>query len=326
MMGQGELVSVLVPVYNVAQYVRQCLESIEGQTYRRFECVVIDDGSTDSSREICDEFPAKDSRFKVIHQDNKGLGFARNTGLDVASGDYILFVDSDDVLTPNALETALALISSGPYDVAMFRSYCTDKVDSLSLDDLKAVNEEKSPVVMTRDEAMRLLLVNKGHYCPVWNKLYTRRVIGDLRFTVPKVSEDAIFNMFVFQRMDKMIMSGECLYILRDRPGSITKMDAVEWIVMEFYNLASQVDCEFTSERTRGYYLNWTYGSMQSSRFRLLGTPDYQKFMKSSREFRKKTFREFLSNPVISFGRKAIVTLVWPFPHLGRFVFNLIGN
>ena len=113
---QEELISIIVPVYNAAPYLEECLESIAAQTYTGFECILVDDGSTDSSGAICDDFCRKDSRFRVIHQENSGVGFARNRGLDQARGTYIQFIDSDDVVLPGMLQAAATLIQSGAYD------------------------------------------------------------------------------------------------------------------------------------------------------------------------------------------------------------------
>ena len=99
------LISVIVPVYNVEKYLRQCLDSILAQTYKELEVVMVDDGSTDSCGDICEEYAAKHENFKVIHKENAGLGFARNTGLEHITGEYVVFVDSDDYLDPTLIET-----------------------------------------------------------------------------------------------------------------------------------------------------------------------------------------------------------------------------
>lgn len=110
------LISVIVPVYNVEKYLRQCLDSILAQTYKELEVVMVDDGSTDSCGDICEEYAAKHENFKVIHKENAGLGFARNTGLEHITGEYVVFVDSDDYLDPTLIET-------------LYRSLVRDGVD-----------------------------------------------------------------------------------------------------------------------------------------------------------------------------------------------------
>src|SRR5699024_4494271 len=113
----SDLISVIVPVYNVEKYVRRCIDSICGQTYSNLEIILIDDGSTDSSGKICDEMAAKDGRISVIHQENKGLSQARNAGLDQAKGEYIAFVDSDDYLSLNMYECLLKSLKENNADV-----------------------------------------------------------------------------------------------------------------------------------------------------------------------------------------------------------------
>ena len=207
----------------------------------------------------------------------------------------------------------------------MFGYLHTDKVDSFSSRN-NVDDHDSPPVLLSGTEATERLLLETGKFSPVWNKLYSRKVIGDFRFTVPKVCEDTIFNMQVFQAMNMMALTGECLYILRDRPGSITKMSIKKWMESEFYNLAAQADNYFVNQKVRGLYLDWIYGTMQSSRFRLLGDSGYKRFMDRAREFRRKTFKEFLFSPVISTGRKLAVTLAWPFPYLGSIIFKMMGN
>lgn len=117
------MVSVIVPVYNVEPYLRKCLYSVLGQTYRDLEIIVVDDGSTDASRAICDEYKSSDSRIQVIHQINKGLSEARNNGIDIATGEYILFVDGDDWIELNTVECLLQACVENNADV----SCCGDR-------------------------------------------------------------------------------------------------------------------------------------------------------------------------------------------------------
>ena len=113
------MISVIVPIYNVEAYLPQCLDSIVSQTYKDLEIILVDDGSTDSSGRICDEFADKDVRIRVIHQKNSGLPEARNSGLKVAKGDYIIMPDGDDALHPQMIEILYNLIIDGDYDFSM---------------------------------------------------------------------------------------------------------------------------------------------------------------------------------------------------------------
>lgn len=119
----SDLVSVIVPVYNVEKYLARCLDSIINQTYTNLEIILVDDGSKDSSGQICDEYAAKDQRIKVIHKQNGGLSSARNAGLDIASGSYIEFVDSDDWIDKDTVKENLELIINENSNVVFFNHY-----------------------------------------------------------------------------------------------------------------------------------------------------------------------------------------------------------
>ena len=111
-------ISIIIPVYNVEKYLRECLDSILAQSYKDFEIILVDDGSTDSSGNICDEYSMKYENIKVLHKNNNGLSSARNAGLDIAQGEYILFIDSDDVVSPVMLETLMAHVAG--YDIVSY--------------------------------------------------------------------------------------------------------------------------------------------------------------------------------------------------------------
>ena len=119
------LVSVIIPVYNVSRYLPQCFESVISQTYRNLEIIVIDDGSTDDSGSICDQYAEKDDRIHVIHTDNRGLASARNLGLENVSGKYILFIDSDDWIEPQTIETFIGAALKTEADIVIAR-YCSE--------------------------------------------------------------------------------------------------------------------------------------------------------------------------------------------------------
>ena len=121
-------VSVIVPVYKVEQYIRECLDSIKNQTFTDWECLLIDDGSPDESGKICDEYAAKDCRFKVLHKPNSGVSSARNLGLDKACGEWVMFVDSDDAIAENTLEICYEKASTASLDTLQF-SFARNKND-----------------------------------------------------------------------------------------------------------------------------------------------------------------------------------------------------
>lgn len=207
-------ISIIIPVYNVERYLRQCLDSIESQTFRNWECILIDDGSPDNSGAICDEYEAKDSRFKVIHCANGGVSTARNIGLDISRGSYISFVDPDDIVHENMLQRLRDLIVSNDADVAqvgfelLFTTFTKDR---------PLVNSE---IVFERGEVARELLNGKKIPCYVWNKLFRREVI-DTPFPDGMVFEDMYAMSQWINNIRKMVISPEILYSYRQRSGSI---------------------------------------------------------------------------------------------------------
>ena len=206
------LVSVIVPVYNVADYVADCLESLRCQTHGNIEVIVVDDGSVDGSGEVCDRFAAIDARFRVIHQSNKGLSSARNAGLDAARGEYISFVDSDDAISPVFIEALLALRA----DVAQ----CTFVTEA---DGLACCSEiHGGPIAMTGREACHAqLLDSTGNATVVWNKLYKASLFNDIRFPADKQHEDEFVTHRVLWNAASFSSVTQPLYFYRQRSNSI---------------------------------------------------------------------------------------------------------
>lgn len=207
-------ISVIIPVYNVEKYLRQCLDSIESQTFHNWECILIDDGSPDNSGAICDEYEAKDARFRVIHSVNGGISAARNIGLDISRGRYISFVDPDDIVHSEMLQRLRNLIVSNDADVAQvgFELLFTNFVKKRPLVD--------SVMVLDRGEVAKELLYGKRIQSYVWNKLFRREVI-DTPFPEGMVFEDMYVMSQWINNIHKMVLSPDVLYSYRQRSGSI---------------------------------------------------------------------------------------------------------
>ena len=176
---EQDLVSIIVPIYNKSEYLDECLTSIKEQIYSNLEIIMIDDGSTDNSGKIADEFANADDRFIVIHKTNGGSSMARNTGLDICKGRYIAFVDADDFVDKNyisALYDALILTES---DISVCNYYQGDKVQHSHLKPTILVDDEIISAYIGNLPENHTFLSNVS-----WNKLYTRKVIGDVRYPV----------------------------------------------------------------------------------------------------------------------------------------------
>lgn len=167
------MISIIVPVYNVEPYLRKCLDSILGQTYRDLEILIIDDGSTDGSGEICDEYAGKDDRIKVFHTENKGLSAARNLGLDNATGDWIGFVDSDDWIEPDMYEVLLRKAEETGADVVECGCHADYTMTSY---EHRAIQRTVSGI-----DAVEALIRGEIR-TQVWNKIWRRHLFIDIRF------------------------------------------------------------------------------------------------------------------------------------------------
>ncbi len=188
-MGKENLISVIVPVYNTQNYLPKCLESLQKQTYTNFEVILVNDGSTDESGKICDEFAEKDERIKVEHLTNKGVSFARNVGLDLATGEFISFVDSDDTVEKNFLEILHNNFIDNVDIVICGYNSCNQngRVETV----YKAQQDE---VLLTRDETIETMLYGKIFAGHCWNKMFRKSVLGELRFREDiLIYEDLLF-------------------------------------------------------------------------------------------------------------------------------------
>ena len=215
-----ELVSVIVPVYNAEAFLQECLESILLSTYKKLEIIVVDDGSTDRSPQICDEYAQTDSRIQVIHQKNQGLIAARNVGLLMAHGAYVGFVDADDVVSPIFFEEMVYAIEFEDAQIVTCQ-YCTNLENlgtSCSRKYQYANNFADKLAVLTIAPSMREITWT-GPY--VWNKLYRRSAIQYKFNNECLMCEDLRFNWDYIQNPGKMLIMQDRLYMYRQTEQSI---------------------------------------------------------------------------------------------------------
>lgn len=210
-------VSVIVPIYNVEQYLAKCIDSLLNQTLEDIEIILVDDGATDSSPKICDTYALKDNRIKVIHKSNGGLSDARNVGLEVTKGEYIAFLDSDDWVEPNFYEYLYKLIKREQADIAQ-----CDYIEAYSHDAKIDFNEIIKENVHTGIEALYLL--HGEEYVKtvvVWNKIYKRKLFKSIRFPKGKIHEDEATTYKVLHQASKVVNSNLPMVYYRQREGSI---------------------------------------------------------------------------------------------------------
>ncbi|WP_295746728.1 glycosyltransferase family 2 protein [uncultured Limosilactobacillus sp.] len=217
-------ISVIVPVYNVAPYLKQCLDSIVSQTYRNLEIILVNDGSTDNSLKICQQYQEQDKRIRVISQKNAGLSAARNTGLNVANGQYVTFVDSDDwFATNNAIATLHRLIDQYHVKIAIgnFDEF-DESVNSYRLfghDDVINVypTQKWFAFEYTGDKNLSQC------FSTAWGKLFDQRFFKHVRFPVGKIDEDDLTIWKLYLQTSSVAFINQAMYIYRNnRSDSIT--------------------------------------------------------------------------------------------------------
>lgn len=237
------LISVIVPVYKVEEYLPKCVDSIRNQTYQNLEIILIDDGSPDRCPAMCDQFAMLDGRIRVIHQENGGLSAARNAGLDIMQGEYLMFVDSDDWLSLDAIQTLYDRLERDNSDMAIGQmvkvyddghtepSYCAWMKD----------------MVITGKEALTMLGTKWPIPCYAWGSLIKYSVYSDLRFCRLRRAEDVWILPHVLNNCRKITLESRILYYYYQRSSSIVHSSAdAQWLDSA---AASFHVCQYLMER-----------------------------------------------------------------------------
>lgn len=211
------LFSIIVPVYNVKEFVSITIESILSQTFTDFELIAIDDGSTDGSGELLDRIATEDSRVRVFHQENSGVSAARNIGLDQARGEWVVFVDGDDALRKGALEVILRCIERHP--LVDLIGYRFDKVGSINCEELSRIEYEESNNEIAIECSQKTCFGALDHYM-VWTETFRRDILGDLRFKPLKNGEDVLFCNSLAFNANYYVALDACLYLYLQREVS----------------------------------------------------------------------------------------------------------
>lgn len=215
----SNLISIIVPVYNVQQYVGPCIESIIKQTYKNLEIIIINDGSVDGSLSVCEEYAEKDKRIKIISQKNGGLSAARNTGLDHARGEYIGFVDSDDRVSPVFVEVLFHLITTYHADI----SQCSYTKTENTHDEIRQKDFLPAISIYQQDEYIQKLYDARFYPSNIicWNKLYTKKLWEDVRFPSNLLHEDEYTIPEILLKAENIVVTTEPLYGYLQRSNSI---------------------------------------------------------------------------------------------------------
>ena len=210
-------VSVIVPVYNVRDYIEECVDSVRRQSFSGWELILVNDGSTDGSREICRSLAGTDCRIRVLDRTNGGAGAARNTGMNSAQGEFITFLDSDDSYAPEHLATLLDLMEDTGADVTAVGAVTVDEQGA----ELGRITLQPA-VVKGKQEILRTFLCQSDALYACWNRMFRRSSVSGIRFSDHTRAEDALFCARALSGTEVYAVSGECTYRYFRRAGSIT--------------------------------------------------------------------------------------------------------
>ena len=212
----NDLISVVVPVYNVEKYLNKCVDSIINQTYKKLEIILVDDGSSDTSGEKCDEYLKKDSRIKVYHKKNGGLSDARNYGIDKANGKYIGFVDSDDFIKDDMYAKLYNAIKIYDADVSMCRVIdCYGEIPPID-------NSNVQTILLNSHDAIKKVMEAEDISVHAVSKLYKRKIFDDIKFEKDRTTEDGIIMIELLDKCSKIAYVNSIEYFYIHRKNSIT--------------------------------------------------------------------------------------------------------
>ncbi len=248
----SKLISVIVPVYNTEKYLEKCLDSVCNQTYKNLEIIIINDGSTDNSQKIIDSYLKRDSRIKTFYQKNQGLSETRNKGMDVANGEYIAFVDSDDWMDTDTFEKAIEFAVDYQADVIMWpykREYPNKSKETMLFNEKFIIWDENNVIRLYRkfvglvdEELSEPQKIDS--LVTAWGKLYRKDIINNYRFINTKEigTEDALFNIQIFSSVKKAIYFSDCFsHYRKENENSLTHSYKKE-LITQWINLYKRIE------------------------------------------------------------------------------------
>lgn len=215
------MISIIIPVYNVENYLLDCLNSVIYQSEADVEVILIDDGSTDSSGALCDKYADEYDNIKVIHQENAGLSAARNAGIEIANGEYLTFLDSDDMLAPEFIKTALWLAETYKADFVAFSNIRCD-ADTKWNKEFSDKRAKKINAYTNDTEKMKKFLIGSEIGTMAWAKIYRRELFASIRYPVGKYHEDVFTTYKLVDKANCIVVTSQVGYLYRKSPNSIT--------------------------------------------------------------------------------------------------------
>lgn len=227
------LISIIIPVYKVEKYLEKCIQSVINQTYENLQIILVDDGSPDNCGKICDEYAKKDHRIEVIHKSNGGLSDARNKGLEMAKGEYIGFVDSDDYIEADMYEVLYNLLKQYNADVSICNFY------TVSQGKISIKNADNGINEYNRIEILKEILLDKNIQSYAWNKLYKKELFDEIKYPIGKKYEDIGTTFYLLEKCNKVVVTGKSEYYYINRQDSIVN-NVTESTITDYIELIMQ--------------------------------------------------------------------------------------
>jgi len=235
-------ISVIIPIYNVDSYIAKCLESVINQSYKNLEIIIINDGSTDKTKDICEHYANTDNRIVLVNQNNQGISMARNKGLDMAAGEYIGFVDGDDWIDRDMYELLYKNLCKYDSDISMCKFVFINENGDLLYQRYDL--QERSVIYLENQEKMSNFIESEKNY--LWNKLYKKDLFNHIRFPKNKLFEDVFISCKLIDKANRIVISSEHKYYYLRRNNSITtqtfnvqSLDIIEGYI-ERYNYVTK--------------------------------------------------------------------------------------
>ena len=244
-----DLVSVIIPVYKVEEYLDKCVESAVNQTYKNLEIILVDDGSPDNCPKMCDDWAKKDKRIKVIHKENGGLSDARNFGIEKATGEFYIFLDSDDKMDLEEIEILYSTLKKHDADVVM-----SDIIFVSDLNETPKLNKESYSEEVVEGEDIFRLIFNKQYpmIMSAWAKIYKKEVFKDIRYPKGKIHEDEFVIHRILDKIKKFVYISAQLNINLHRSNSICSS---KFNKKRFHAIESRIErVEFCEKKGKEYY------------------------------------------------------------------------
>lgn len=324
-MEKSDLISVIVTAYNIEAYLPNCLETIACQTYQNLEIILVDDGSTDGSGVICDNFAKRDSRAVVIHQPNSGVWVARNTGLNEANGDFIMFVDSDDYLHLSAIEMMHESLKQSPASDFVMANH--SETHHLNHDIHSAC--EISIAELSQEELVYAFIHGGNPACTLWNKLFKKELLRNMLFRNYPLGEDSDFVLRAILKSHKAVWLHAICYYYVQRIGSLVHNDCANISITRclsdiFYDNLQELPP--SRERYQHEFLRVLYRFMASYIQASLGTDEHVTAMQKCRKYERSVRRRYWHCRQIGFVEKTAMTINVRYPNTIRRLKRIFGK